>query len=64
MSDLLKCFDITEQKELPEIFYSKISDGWSLIHILPTTNTSKFQDFLQNILIPHFEYELQKLLRE
>ena len=62
MSDLLKCFDITEQKELPEIFYSQISDGWSLIHTLLTTNTSKFQDFPQNIFIPLLEYELQKLL--
>ena len=60
-SDLLKCFDITEQKELPEIFDSKISDGGSLIPILPTTNASKFQDFAQNTFIPHLKYELQKV---
>ena len=42
-------------------FYSKISDGGSLIHILPTTNASKFQDFAENIFIPHLEYELQKV---
>ena len=60
-SDLIKCFDISEQKELPNIFDSKIFDGGSLIHTLSAANSSTFQDFAENTFIPYLEFELQKV---
>ena len=47
-SDIIKCFDISEQKELPNIFDSKIFDGGSLIHTLSAAKFSIFQDFAEN----------------
>ena len=61
-SDLLKCIKHAECNP-PASFQCRILDGAVLVHSLPTVTASTFNEYADNIFIPHLLQQLQSSQR-
>ena len=52
-SELLKCIAQPRQSEPPTQFDCKIFDGAVIVHCLPVTGVITFDDYAENVFIPH-----------
>ena len=57
-SQLLQCIEEPNQTEAPALYDCKVLDGAVTVHALPITNVSTFQEYADNVFIPHLEREL------
>ena len=52
-SELVKCIVQPQQAEPPTEFDCKICDGAVIVHCLPVTGVITFDDYAENVFIPH-----------
>lgn len=57
-SDLLKCFAQTGNATLPDHFDCKILDGAVIVHSLPITDATTFDQYAERVFIPHIVRQL------
>lgn len=59
-SDLLKCLPMSDKNVVPPSnYYCIVLDGAVAVHSLQPNGASTFEDYAQNIFIPHVLYHLQ-----
>ncbi|KAG1662386.1 hypothetical protein GQR58_020959 [Nymphon striatum] len=52
-SDLLQNLTQNDQKDLPNIFDATALDGAAIVHLLPTANSTTFDEYADNIFLPY-----------
>ena len=52
---LLQCIEEPNQTEAPVLYDSKILDGAVTVHVLPVTHVSTYQEYADNVFIPHLK---------
>ena len=57
-ADLLECIDTGRTPVPPLPFDAKIVDGGALIHSLPTSQVSTFQEFAESVFLPWIGHQL------
>jgi len=62
-SDPLKCLEITDTADRPQIYDCKVLDGAAIVHSLSTSGMVTFDEFADKVFIPHIERHLQACRR-
>ena len=63
-SDLLKCLvDDNDENEPPSTYDCKVLDGAVIVHSLPTTNATTFDEYASKVFIPYLVTLLQRTKR-
>ena len=62
-SHLLQCLDQPGQAEPPSTYNCKVLDGAVIVHCLPTTRVSTFDEYADAIFIPYLESQLRDAKR-
>ena len=62
-SDLLKCLEITDTADRPQIYDCKVLDGAAIVHSLSTSGMVTFDEFADKVFILHIERHLQACRR-
>jgi hypothetical protein len=62
-SDLLKCLPQSGEATIPNHFDCKILDGAVIVHSLPTTNASTFDNYAVGVFIPYILQQLNDCKR-
>ncbi|KAK3737870.1 hypothetical protein QZH41_006348, partial [Actinostola sp. cb2023] len=62
-ADLLKCLAQPGQPEPPKTFDCKVLDGAVIVHCLPTSCATTFDDYADKVFIPYLLQQLQDIPR-
>jgi len=62
-SDMLQCLEQPGQSEPPSTYDCIVLDGAAIVHCLPTTTISTFNEYADSIFIPYLEKQLQVATR-
>ena len=60
---LLQCIEEPNQTEAPVLYDCKVLDVVVTVHVLPVTNVSTFQEYADNVFIPHLKQQLRDTKR-
>ena len=58
----MKCLEPPQQSSPPETFDCKVLDG-AVVHCLPTFGITTFNEYAEQVFIPHLEKQLQGTAR-
>ena len=62
-SELMKCLEPSQQSTPLEAFDGKVMDGAVVVHCLPTTGIKTFNEYAEEVFIPHLEKQLHGTAR-
>ena len=62
-SELMKCLGPSQQSTPLEAFECKVMDGAVVVHCLPTTGFKTFNEYAEEVFIPHLEKQLHGTAR-
>ena len=62
-SDLLDCFEMKITADPPTVFDCKVMDGAVIVHSLPTTAVSTFNQYADQVFLPYIHAQLQTTSR-
>ena len=62
-SELMKCLEPSQQSTPLEAFDCKVMDGAVVVHCLPTTGIKTFNEYAEEVFIPHLEKQLHGTAR-
>ena len=58
-SDLLNILTKDTQNDLPDFIDVKLLDGAAVVHLLPTTNIVTFDEYADQVFVPHILKQLE-----
>ena len=62
-SDLMSVLSTSNECELPSLFDAMAIDGAAVIHILPTTSITTFDEYADLVFLPYLSKQLEKCAR-
>jgi len=62
-SELLQCLEQPGHSEPPSAYNCTVLDGAVIVHCLPTTSVSTFNEYADRVFIPYLQKQLQACLR-
>ena len=62
-SELMKCLEPSQQSTPLEAFDGKVMDGAVVVHCLPTTGITTFNEYAEEVFIPHLMKQLHSTAR-
>jgi hypothetical protein len=62
-SDLLKCLNLSHERDPPVAFDCKVFDGAALVHMLPPVGTTTFMNYAENVFVSFILRQLSNAQR-